>query len=113
MSNIKLERLNSSIQREVSLILANEMKDRQIQFVTVTAVKTAGDLSSCKIYVTILDKDRREETMSTLKNAKGFVRSSLAGRLDIRHVPEIDFVYDESIEYGMKIEEKIKEIHDN
>ena len=112
MNNVKLERLNSSIQREVSLILANEMKDRQIQFVTVTAAKTAKDLSSCKVYVTVLDKERKEDTLDSLKNARGFVRSALAQRLDIRHVPEIDFVYDESIEYGMKIEEIIKEIHD-
>jgi len=112
MNNIKVERLNSSIKREISIILANEVKDENIKFVTVTAVKTARDLSNCKVYVTVLNQERKNETMESLKTAKGFIRSALAQRLSIRHIPEVDFVYDESIEYGMKIEKKIKEIHE-
>jgi len=112
MNSIKLERLNSSIKREISIILANEIKDENIKFVTVTAVTTARDLSNCKIYVTVLNQDRKNETIDSLKTAKGFIRSALAQKLSIRHVPDLEFVYDESIEYGMKIEEKIKEIHE-
>jgi len=112
VSNVKLERLNSSIQREVSIILKNDVRDKQIKFVTVTAVKTAGDMSSAKIYVTVLDQTKKEEIMSSLQNAKGFVRSSLASKLNMRHVPDLEFVYDESIEYGMNIEQKLKEIHE-
>lgn len=113
MNSIKIERINSSIQREISYILANEVKDSNIKFVTVTAVKTAGDLSHSKIYITTLQEDLKIETMKALKNAKGFIRSSLASRIDIRHIPELEFIYDESIEYGKRIEDKIKKIHGN
>ncbi len=113
MNSIKLERINSAIVREVSYILANEVKNQHIQFVTVTAAKTSSDLSYCKIYVTVLKQEFKKETMDALKNAKGFIRKELAERIDIRHIPELDFVYDESIEYGQKIEQKIKEIHEN
>lgn len=112
MNSIKLERINSSIKRELSYVLANEVKDRSIDFVTITAVKTTNDLSYCKVYVTVFKEELREDALKALKNAKGFIRKSLASRVDIRHIPELDFVYDESLEYGKRIEEKIKEIHE-
>lgn len=112
MNTIKLERINSAIVREVSYILANEVKNQNIHFVTVTAAKTSSDLSYCKIYVTVLDDSMKKEVMEALKGAKGFVRKALMERIDIRQIPELDFVYDESIEYGKKIEQKIKEIHE-
>jgi len=113
MNNIKLERINSSIKRELSYILANEIKDKSINFVTITAVKTTNDLSYCKVYITVFKEELKEEALKALKGAKGFVRKSLANRIDIRHIPELEFVYDESLEYGKRIEEKIKEIHEN
>ncbi len=109
--SLKIERLNNLIMREVSIILEREVKDKGIEFVTVTAVKTASDLSYSKIYVTILNDDKKEETMKALKNASGFIRKELAGRIEVRHVPALEFVYDESIEYGQRIEQKIKEIN--
>ena len=112
MNSIKLERINSAIKRELSYVLANEVKDRGIDFVTITAVKTTNDLSYCKVYVTVFKDELRQDALKALKNAKGFIRKSLAGRIDIRHIPELDFVYDESLEYGKRIEEKIKEIHE-
>lgn len=111
--SVKIDRLNNVIMREVSMILATEVKDQNIKFVTITAVKTTSDLSFCKIYVTTLDDADRTEIMKALRNASGFIRKELAERIEIRHVPKIEFVYDESIEYGNRIEEKIKEIHDN
>jgi ribosome-binding factor A len=113
MSNLKIERINSSIQREISYILLNEVKDSNIKFVTVTAVKTTNDLGHAKIYVTTLKEDQKKETMNALRNAKGFIRTELANRIDIRHIPALEFIYDESIEYGKRIENKIKEIHEN
>ena len=112
MNSIKLERINSSIKRELSYVLANEVKDRSIDFVTITAVKTTNDLSYCKVYVTVFKEELREDALKALKNAKGFIRKTLASRVDIRHVPELDFVYDESLEYGKRIEDKIREIHE-
>ena len=99
--------------REVSMILEREVKDRGIEFVTVTAVKTTSDLSFSKIYVTVLDNSKKDETMKALANASGFIRKTLADRIEVRHIPKLEFVYDESIEYGNRIEAKIREIHEN
>lgn len=111
--SLKIERLNNIIMREVSMILEREVKDRGIEFVTVTAVKTTSDLSFSKIYVTVLNDEKREETMKALENASGFIRKTLADRIEVRHIPKLEFVYDESIEYGNRIEAKIREIHEN
>ncbi len=111
--SLKIERLNNIIMREVSMILEREVKDRGIEFVTVTAVKTTSDLSFSKIYVTVLNDEKRNETMKALENASGFIRKTLADRIEVRHIPKLEFVYDESIEYGNRIEAKIKEIHEN
>ena len=108
--NIKLERINSAIQREISYIIANEVKNPDIKFITITAVDTTNDLSFCKVYFTTLDD--RCEVLKGLKSAKGFIRRELADKVDIRHIPELEFIYDESIEYSKNIEEKIKEIHE-
>ena len=110
--SLKIERLNNLIMREVSIILEREVKDRGIEFVTVTAVKTTADLSFSKIYVTILNDDKKDEIMKSLKGASGFIRKTLADRIEVRHIPKLEFVYDESIEYGKRIEDKIKEIHE-
>lgn len=110
--NLKIERLNNLIMREVSIILETEVKDRGIEFVTVTAVKTVSDLSYSKIYVTILNDEKRNDIMKALKGASGFIRTELANRIEVRHVPKLEFIYDESIEYGKRIEDKIKEIHE-
>lgn len=111
--NLKIERLNNTIMREVSMILQTEIKDQDIKFVTITAVKTTSDLSYSKIYVTCLDDNKRKETMKALESASGYIRKILADRIEVRHVPKLEFVYDESIEYGKRIEAKIKEIHED
>lgn len=111
--SIKIERIASQMIKEISYILATEVKDSDIRFVTVTDVKVTNDLSFAKVYVTMLIDNKREETMSALKSAASFIRKELASRLEIRHIPELEFVYDESIEYGKKIENIIDEIHDN
>ena len=97
--------------KEISYILATEVKDKNIKFVTVTDLKLASDLSFAKVYVTVLDDSKRDETMKSLNSARGFIRSKLHDRVDMRHIPEISFVYDESIEYGNKIEKIINELN--
>lgn len=108
--SIKNERINNILHRELSYILANEVKDNHIKFVTVTECRVTSDLSFAKVYFTVLEN--KEETIKALKNAKGFIRKTLADRVDLRHIPELEFVYDDSIEYGKRIEDKIKEIHE-
>ena len=110
--NSKIDRINSNLVKEISYILATEVKNQDIKFVTVTDVKTTNDLSFAKVYVTILNGDRKKETMQALKTASGFIRHELMDRVDIRHIPELSFVFDESIEYGKKIENIIESIHE-
>lgn len=109
--SIKINRIESMLVKEISYVLANEVKDNDIKFVTVTAVKVTNDLSFAKVYVMVLDMNKKDTTMKALNDAAGFIRSELFNRVDIRHIPELTFVYDESIEYGKKIEDKLKEIN--
>lgn len=109
--SVKIERIASMLEKEISYILMTEVKDPDIKFVTVTNVKLASDLGYAKIYVTVLDQNKKDATLRSLKAARGFIRRELANRVEIRHIPELDFVYDESIEYGKKIEDIIEEIH--
>jgi ribosome-binding factor A len=109
--SIKINRIESMLVKEISYVLANEVKDNDIKFVTVTAVKVTNDLSFAKVYVMVLDMNKKDTTMKALNDAAGFIRSELFARVDIRHIPELTFVYDESIEYGKKIEDKLKEIN--
>ncbi|MDD2181679.1 MAG: 30S ribosome-binding factor RbfA [Bacilli bacterium] len=109
--SLKINRLANILIQEISYILATEVKDKNIKFVTVTDVKLTNDLSFAKVYVTVLDDEKREETMKSLNNAKGFIRTKLTDRVDMRHVPKISFVYDESIEYGNKIENLIGKLN--
>ena len=108
--SIKIERINSNIQKEISYIIANEVKNPDIKFVTITAVDTTNDLSYAKVYFTTLND--KVETLKGLKSAQGYIRKTLADRIELRHIPQLEFIYDESIEYGKKIEEKIKEINE-
>lgn len=110
--SIKIERIASEMLKQLSYILATEIKDNDIKFVTVTDCKVSSDLSFAKVYVTVFDRDKIKSTVDALNNASGFIRKKLADRIDIRHIPELTFVYDESIDYGKKIEDKIAEIHE-
>ena len=111
MNSIKLERLNSAFVKEISYILQNEIKDENIKFVTVTGCEITNDLSYAKIFVTIFDKEKKGVTLKALEGAKSFIRGELSKRVDIRHTPELRFVFDDSIEYGEKIDKLIDELH--
>ena len=112
MGNVKIERLNHAFMEELSVILMTEIKDEDIKFVTITGVETTNDLSFAKVYFTVLDDDKKESTLEALNKAASFIRGELSKRVEIRHTPELKFIYDNSIEYGNHIEsiiEKIKE----
>ena len=110
--SLKTDRINTQILREVSLILQNEVRDRDLRMCTITAVETTNDLSISKVYVTFLGKQERIDAgMKTLERSKGFIRSLLSKRMTIRKVPQLIFLYDESLEKGNKIEKIIKQIN--
>lgn len=106
---LKAERAGSEIQKELGNIILFEAKDEDFKNVVITAVEVSNDLSFAKVYFTTVDD--REKVLHDLNNASGYFRSLLAERLDIRHTPELKFIFDESIEYGQKIEKIIEEIH--
>ena len=110
--NIKIERINHMIREEVSKILMLEIKDEDIKFVTVTDCDTSNDLSYAKIYVTVLEEEKKEDTLKALNKASSFIRGELAKRIDIRNIPELKFYYDESISYGEKIDKIIDELNE-
>ena len=111
MASIKIERLNHAFQEEISMILMTEIKDEDIKFVTITGVETTSDLSYAKVYFTVLDDTKRKSTLEALNGAASFIRGKLAERVEIRHTPELKFIYDTSIEYGNHIDEIIDNIN--
>lgn len=110
--SIKTDRIGSNLVKEISYILATEIKDHDIKFVTITDCKVTNDLSFAKVYYTVLDQKHQKETAKALKNASGYIRHLLHDRVDIRYIPELNFIYDESIEYGKKIENIIEDINE-
>ena len=110
--SIKSERVADSLMEQISYILENEVKNKDINFVTITDAEVTNDLSYAKIYFTVLDETKIKETEKALKSASGFIRHELRDRVDIRQIPELKFIYDTSIEYGKRIEEKLKELNE-
>ena len=109
--SIKLDRLGSILTEEISKVINEEVKDDDIQFVTITAVDISSDLSDAIVYFTnLIDKDR-EKVTKALNRASSFIRGKLFDKVEIRKMPELTFVYDESIEYGNKIEKIIDSIN--
>lgn len=109
MSQLKKERLEATMQKELSLILRDEVKDPALRMCTVTSVTVTNDLSIAKVYISFMEHEKRG--MDALERSKGFIRSKLAHVLKIRKCPELHFVVDDSLEYGNHIEELIRKLH--
>ena len=111
-NSIKNTRINGEVQRELSNIIRGEIKDPRINPLTsVVAVEVAPDLKSCKAYISVLgDEESQAKTLAGLKSAEGFIRSKLAKTVNLRNTPEIRFVLDQSIEYGVKMSKMIDEV---
>lgn len=111
--SIKTERLGNVLHKEISNIIMTEIKDEDLKFVTITKVDLSSDLSYAKIYFTCLNNDIKDKVTKDLNNAKRFIRSNLMKRkIEIRNIPELTFIYDDSIEYGNKIESLIDKLHE-
>ena len=109
--SVKSERIGNSLVVEISNILRFEARDEELKNVTITYVKVAGDLGNAKVYYNIFDKTKLDHIQRSLEKASGYVRSELAKRVELRHMPELNFVYDESIDYGNKIEHILDKIN--
>ena len=118
-SSIKNTRINMEVQRELSQIIRSEIKDPRIHPLTsVVAVEVTPDLKYCKAYISVLgDEEAGKATIEGLRSAASFVRRELAHRVNLRNTPEIKFILDQSIEYGVNmsklIDEVTKDLHDD
>lgn len=113
MTEHRVERLQEFIKEELSEILQRELKDPRVGFVSITAVKVSNDKSHVKIYVSVLgDEQKKRESMAGLESAKGFIRSEIGKRLQIRHTPEIQFFSDSSLEEGARIISLLNQIQE-
>ncbi len=109
--SVKTERIANLLVREISDILQNEVYDEDIKFVTITGCKLDTDLSLAQVYCTVLNDSKREKCMHDLNGAKGFIKTELAKRkLEIRKIPDLRFIFDESVEYGNRIEKIIEDM---
>ena len=111
-NSIKNTRINSEVQRELANLIRSEIKDPRVGPMTcVTDVEVAPDLKTCKVWISTLgDDEAREGTLKGLKNAEGFLRSQLAKNLNLRNTPELRFISDTSIEYGMKMNRLLDDV---
>ncbi len=114
-NSIKSTRINGEVQRVLAEIIRGEIKDPRISPMTsVVAVEVAPDLKTCKAYISVLGDDTaRDETLQGLKSAEGFIKSRLAKTINLRNTPEITFVIDQSIEYGVNMSKLIDEVNKN
>ena len=111
-NSVKNIRINSEVQREMSSIIREDLKDPRIHPMTsVMAVEVTPDLKFAKIFVSVLGNDEeKEKTMEGLKKSASFARHQLAKRMNLRNTPELTFVLDTSIEYGVTMSKKIDEL---
>lgn len=112
-NSIKNTRINAEVQRELSSIIRSELKDPRIGLMTsITAAEVAPDLKTCKAYVSVLgEQEAKAATLAGLKSAEGFIRRQLAKTLNLRNTPEIKFILDESIEYGVHMSKLIQDVN--
>ncbi len=114
MSSPRLHRVAGQIKKEISVIIREEIKDPRVNpaITTITDVKVSRDLGHAWVYVSILKDniDERNNSLQALEKAAGFIRTEIGKRIRIRHIPEIHFVFDKSIEYGAHINEVLKKL---
>ena len=111
MDSKRTQRVGEEIQKEISSLLLNGLKDPRIGFVTITSVDVTADLQIAKVYFTVLgDEAARKNSEKGLNSSIPFIRRELGKRLRLRHVPDLVFKYDTSLEYGNRIETLLKDI---
>ena len=111
-NSIKNTRINGEVQRVLAEIIRSEIKDPRIAPMTsVVAVEVAPDLKTCKAWISVRgDEQAAADTLAGLRSAEGFIKSKLARSVNLRNTPEIRFVMDQSIAYGVSMSKKIDEV---
>ena len=111
-NSVKNTRINGEVLKELSNIIRSEIKDPRINPMTsVVSVEVAPDLKTCKAYISVLgDEQSQKDTITGLKSAEGSIRRELARTVNLRNTPEIKFILDQSIEYGINMSKLIDEV---
>ena len=111
-NSVKKTRINGEVLKELSNIIRSEIKDPRINPMTsVVSVEVAPDLKTCKAYISVLgDEKSQQDTIAGLKSAEGYIRRELARTVNLRNTPEIKFILDQSIEYGINMSKLIDEV---
>ncbi len=111
-NSVKNTRVNGEVQKVLAEIIRGEIKDPRISpWTSVVAVEVAPDLKSCKAWISVLGGEEvRESTLQGLKSAEGFIKRKLAKIINLRNTPDITFVMDQSIEYGVNMSHRIDEV---
>ena len=111
MTGARMRRVDRAVQEVVSAHIAEDLKDPRIGFVTVTGVETSVDLRSARVFVSVLGgAEEREAALAGLSSARGFLQQRVGAELRMKRTPTLDFVLDESIDTGMRIEKLIAEV---
>jgi ribosome-binding factor A len=106
----RMRRVNEAVREVLSARIAEGLKDPRIGFVTVTSVETSPDLRHARVYVSVLGSDaERSQTLAGLESAHGVLQQSIAGELRMKRTPTLQFVFDESIDRGMRITELLED----
>ena len=114
-NSIKNTRINGEVLKELSLIIQKEIKDPRISPLTsVIAVEVAPDLKTCKAWISVYgDEQAKKDTLAGLKSAEGYIKNQLAKQINLRNTPEIHFIVDESIAYGVRMSKLIDDVIKN
>ena len=114
-NSIKNTRINGEVQRELSTIIRQEIKDPLIHMMnSVTQTEVAPDLKTCKAFISVLgNEEEKKNTIAGLRSAEGYIRRLLAKNLNLRNTPEIHFILDDSIAYGVHMSHLIDEVQKN
>lgn len=111
-NSVKSTRINGEVQRVLAEVIRGEIKDPRISPLTsVVAVEVAPDLKTCKAWISVLgDEQARKDTYAGLRSAEGYIKNQIARKINLRNTPEITFIMDQSIEYGVNMLKKIDEV---
>jgi len=109
----RLDKVSSLIKEELSLIFLHRVQNPKLSIITITNVKMSPDLRHSKIYLSVYDKEKRDLVLERVNEIKGLIRSELAGKIQIRFVPELHFFIDDTLDYVEKMEGLFKKIHEN
>lgn len=114
-NSVKNTRINGEVMRALADIIRGEIKDPRISPLTsVVAVEVAPDLKTCKAWISVLgDQQAIDDTYAGLTSAEGFIRSKLAKKINLRNTPQVTFIMDQSIAYGVNMSKKIDEVTKN